>query len=204
MLAPLYGAPALLAREISVRRGLGWPGLLLMVTALGVLEAVVIDQSVVNPDYRDFDGWADLWQPTYVPALDLSAYAAVGFVLGHTVASFGAPLALAAVISRDGERPWLGRSSMLVLGGLYLTAAGLVLADHVSSEGWQLSTQQLVGALVVVAMLGRRRPETAEVGGRRCAGMLGGPRRRCGWFLSGWSWSLPSVGRSSGRPSWWP
>jgi hypothetical protein len=153
VLAPLYGAPALLAREVAVRRGLGWPGLLLVVTALGVLQAVIVDQSVVNADYRNFAGWSDLWQPTYVAALDLSAYGAVAFVLGHTVASFGAPLAIVAVASRDGARPWLGRWVVLILGVLYVAAAGLVLSDHVSSEGWQLSAAQLVGALVVVAVL---------------------------------------------------
>lgn len=153
VLAPLYGAPALLAREVAVRRGLGWPGLLLLVTALGVLQAVVVDQSVVNPDYRGFDGWAALWRPTYVEGLDLSAYAAVAFVLGHTVGSFGAPLAVVGVVSRDGGRPWLGRWTIVTLGAAYLLAAGLVLADHVASEGWQLSSPQLVGALAVVALL---------------------------------------------------
>lgn len=150
VLGPLYGAPAVLAREVAVRRGLGWPGLLLLVTALGVLQAVVIDQSVVNPDYRGFEGWAELWRPTYVPALGLSAYAAVAFVLGHTVASFGAPLALVGVVSRHGRRPWLGRWSAALLTLLYLAAAAIVLADHLASEGWQLSTGQLIGALAVV------------------------------------------------------
>ncbi|MDO9379662.1 MAG: hypothetical protein Q7T56_12510 [Nocardioidaceae bacterium] len=153
VLAPLYGAPALLAREVVARRGLGWPALLLLVTALGVLQALVIDQSVVNPEYRGFDGWSDLWQPTYVPALDLSAYAAVAFVLGHTVASFGAPLAVVGAVSRSGGRPWLGRWTALALGGLYLAAAGVVLADHLASEGWQLSAAQLAGALGLVALL---------------------------------------------------
>ncbi|WP_193612217.1 hypothetical protein [Nocardioides lijunqiniae] len=153
VLAPLYGAPALLARELAVRRGLGWRGLLLLVTALGVLQAVVVDQSVVNADYRDFAGWSELWQPTYVPALDLSAYAAVAFVLGHTSASFGAPLAIVMVASRDGARPWLGRGSALTLGVLYVGAAGLVHADHLSAEGWQLSATQLVGAVALVAIL---------------------------------------------------
>ncbi len=153
VLSPLYGAPALLAREVAVRRGLGWPGLLLIVTALGVVEAVVIDQSVVNPDYRGFDGWAELWDPTYVPGLDLSAYAAVAFVLGHTVASFGAPLAIVSVLSGRAGQPWLGRGTTITLSVLYLLAAGAVLADHVSSEGWQLSPAQLVGAVVAVVFL---------------------------------------------------
>lgn len=153
VLAPLYGAPALLVREVAVRRGLGWPGLLLLATALGVVQAVLIDQSVVNPDYRGFDGWSDLWRPTYVSGLDLSAYAAVAFVLGHTVASFGAPLAIVVVGSRGGGRAWLTRWSGLALVALFLAAAGLVLADHVSSEGWQLSVGQLVGAVVVVMVL---------------------------------------------------
>ncbi|WP_380166197.1 hypothetical protein [Jannaschia sp. R86511] len=167
VLAPLYGAPALLAREVAVRRSLGWPGLLLILTAVGVLQAVVIDQSVVNSDYRDYEGWSEFWQPTYVPAAGLSAYAAVAFVLGHTVGSFGAPLAIVSVVSRDGGRSWLGRWSAVTLGVLYLVAAALVLGDHVSSEGWQLSTAQLmVSLLVVVALVGIALRRTEGPGSR--------------------------------------
>ena len=34
--SPLYGAPALLIREVARRLGLGWPGILLMAAAFGV------------------------------------------------------------------------------------------------------------------------------------------------------------------------
>ena len=43
---PLYGAPALLIREVARRRGLGWPGILLLAAAFGVVEAAIVDQSM--------------------------------------------------------------------------------------------------------------------------------------------------------------
>ena len=36
---PLYGCPALLIREVARRRGLGWPGIVLLAAAFGVVEA---------------------------------------------------------------------------------------------------------------------------------------------------------------------
>ena len=64
--APLYGAPAVLIREVTRRFGLGWPTILLMATAFGLIEAGLIDQSLFDPAYRDITFWDDLRDPTFI------------------------------------------------------------------------------------------------------------------------------------------
>lgn len=153
VLAPLYGAPALLIREVGRRSGLGWPGLLLLAAAFGVLQAGLVDQSVFADDYRSIADWPALWDPTYVPGLDLSAYAAVAFVLGHVVFSFSAPILLVEELSGRRAEPWLRTRGIVAAALAYVAAAALVLVDHVGVEGWQLSGPQLVGVLVVTGAL---------------------------------------------------
>jgi hypothetical protein len=50
VLAPMYGGGALLIREVVRRRGLGWPSIILLALACGVLEEGLITQSLFNPD----------------------------------------------------------------------------------------------------------------------------------------------------------
>src|SRR5690554_5346782 len=49
--APLYGGGALLIREVGRRGGLGWPGLLALCLAFGVVEEAFVTQSLFNQDY---------------------------------------------------------------------------------------------------------------------------------------------------------
>lgn len=102
VIAPLYGAPALLIREVARRRELGWPGILCLAAAWGIVEAGVIDQSMFNPAYRDIDYWPYLFEPTFLPGPGLSAFAAVSFVAGHAIFSLGAPrLKMACPATKD-------------------------------------------------------------------------------------------------------
>ena len=77
---PLYGCPALLIREVARRRGLGWPGIVLLAAAFGVVEAGLVDQSMFSRDYRDIPYWYDIADPTYVAPIGLSIFLAVSFV----------------------------------------------------------------------------------------------------------------------------
>src|SRR5262249_11109786 len=47
----LYGSGALLIREVARRRGLGWPAILVMGLAYGVLEEGVFIHSWFNPSF---------------------------------------------------------------------------------------------------------------------------------------------------------
>lgn len=159
--AGLYGAPALLARDLVRRRGWGWPSLLLLFAALGVTQAGLIDQSLFSTDYQGYEGWAESRAATLVPALGISAFDALNFVSGHVIFSFGAPIALAeAWVPRRARGPWLGRVGTVVAIGAYLGVAGLILSDPESHSG--SPAQLAVTGAVVVALVGM-----AVVAGRR-------------------------------------
>jgi len=150
----LYGGPALLIREFVRRTERGWTSFLLLATAAGIVQAGLVDQSLFNDDYREIESWGDLYDPTSVDALGLSAYAAQSFVLGHAIYSFGAPVALleAAVPGRS-RSPWLGTRGIVVVAIGYLAVAALVLVDTLSNEPTRPTVAQLVGAVVVVTAL---------------------------------------------------
>ena len=64
ILGPLYGAPALLIRELARRFGVGWPGIMALAAAFGIVQAGVVDQSLFSESYRDIAYWAEMLQPT--------------------------------------------------------------------------------------------------------------------------------------------
>ena len=107
ILALLYGCGALLIREVTRRTGRGWPTILLLGAAYGVIEAGIVDQSLFNPS---FEGW-DFQAVTPMPALGISAWHAWTFVIGHSVWSIAVPIALVELLFPDRARaPWLGRA----------------------------------------------------------------------------------------------
>ncbi|GAB2517623.1 hypothetical protein [Nocardiopsis aegyptia] len=154
-LAPLYGAVAVLIREAARRTGRGWPTVLLLALAMGVVQSGLVDQSLFNPAYRDIAYWDDMRASTLVPGTGVSAELALTFLFGHMVWSFAAPIALVeALAPRDlARRPWLGWFGTSVLAVLYAAAALLVLDDHLDTEGFVAAPGQLVGAAAVAAAL---------------------------------------------------
>lgn len=150
--ALLYGCPALLIRELARRTGRGWPALLLLSAAAGLLQAGVIDQSLFAERYDDVRGWEETVRATYVAPLGVSAYMLQSFVLGHVVFSFSAPIALAeAVRPQLAHRSWLGRRGMIVAAALWLLVAGMILVD--SGDAERARAAELLTALAVVAAL---------------------------------------------------
>ena len=72
MLAPMYGGGALLIRETVRRLGRGWPSLLLLGLAYGILEEALATQSLFNPDYLGMH--IGLLKPAYIPALGIGGW----------------------------------------------------------------------------------------------------------------------------------
>ncbi|MDA2809463.1 hypothetical protein O4J56_02325 [Nocardiopsis sp. RSe5-2] len=159
--AALYGAPALLARELVRRRGWAWPSLLLLYAALGTAQACLIDQSLFSADYQGYEGWEEIREATLIPPLGISAYNAFSFIVGHIVYSFAAPVALAeAWAPQRAREPWLGRVGTVVAALAYAGAAALIVSDPESRSGSPLQltvAAGIVAAFVVAAVLiGRR------------------------------------------------
>lgn len=163
-LGPMYGGAALLIREVARRTGRGWPTILLLATAFGVLQAGLVDQSLFNPDY----GRYDFQHPVHVDGIEISLYYLVNFVTGHVVASIATPIVLAETWVRRPSEPWLGRWGLGIVCSLYLlaTAINFVGVKDEDGNGFQASGLQMsVAAAVVVLLvsaagLWRRRPPT--------------------------------------------
>lgn len=154
VLAPLYGAPALLIRELAVRAGLHWTGVLALAGAFGVVQAGVVDQSLFATTYLGYEDWDSQLRQTFVAPLGLGAASALNFLGGHVIWSFAAPIALVEGLDRPGPRcPWLRTPGLVTAAVLYLLAAVLVWSDLRDAGSDQASAGQLVGALVVVGLL---------------------------------------------------
>jgi hypothetical protein len=152
--APLYGAPAVLIREVARRRGLGWPSILLLAAAFGLIEAGLVDQSLFDPAYRDISYWDDLRDPTFLPWTGTSAYMLLTFVGGHVLGSIAAPIAMAESWWPERARgPWLGPFGLVVTALLWLAGSAFILGDQLSSTSFRISPTQLWGTVVVVLAL---------------------------------------------------
>lgn len=149
-LVPLYGAGALLIREVARRTGRGWPTMLLLGAAYGVIEAGLVDQSLFNPS---FESW-DFLAVTPIPALGISAFNALSFVIGHAVWSIGAPIAIVELWTPARRAtPWLGTPGLLATAALYLCGCYLVYRLVDLTENFLATPTQLAGAATVAAIL---------------------------------------------------
>ncbi|MGD9960721.1 hypothetical protein [Nocardioides sp.] len=181
--SPLYGAPALLIRELARRRGLGWPGILLLAAAFGVVQAAIVDQSMWSTGYRDIPYWEEMSVPTYLAPIGLSLYLALSFVGGHVILSIGSPIALVESLTPVRRRdPWLGPVVLWTLVVLYGAASALVLKDaYDTGEASATLGQLIASALVVVGLV----VAALRVGRRRASVVVGSvPRPLLVWGVA--------------------
>ncbi|MBD8058227.1 hypothetical protein IC607_04490 [Cellulomonas sp. JH27-2] len=165
VLAPLYGAPAVLIHEVAARTAMHWTGILTLGGAFGVLQAGVVDQSLFALSYLGYADWGTWVAATMITPLGVSGAFALNFLVGHAVWSIGAPVALVEAFDRSpARRPWLGVPGIAVLSVLWVLASVVVWRDIRDAGSDQASVGQLVGAvalaaaLVVVACTWGRRP----------------------------------------------
>src|ERR1700722_1905445 len=82
VLAPMYGGGALLIREVVRRTGHGWPSILLLALAYGIIEEAFTTQSLFNPNYLSLN--LHLLDPGYIPALGVGAWWTLFVLTLHT------------------------------------------------------------------------------------------------------------------------
>ena len=149
ILAPLYGGAALVIREVAVRTGRGWPGILLLAGAFGVIMPGLVDLSLFTEHETDVTGWDELWSPTSVPLLGISVHSGIAWALGHVVMSIGVPIALLeALAPKLRGRSLLGREGLVVVVILWLASAALVHSDS-RGPGSTPHPAQVAGVLAV-------------------------------------------------------
>lgn len=164
VLEPLYGGMALLIREIALRTGRGWPGVLLLAAAFGLLMTSQVDGSMWLARDPEIAYWDELRGGTLIGSLGFAVFPVLSWVTGHMVFSIGAPLALLdALAPQHRGRSLLGRPGLVVVVALSLTAALLIRNDseYASSDptGTQVGLSLLVSiGLAAVALSPAGRP----------------------------------------------
>lgn len=176
ILAPLYGTVAVLIREAVRRTGRGWPTIVLLSAAFGLVQAGLIDQSLFNPDFVDEPSWDRDRLPTHLPELGLSAKYLLVFVAGHVicavllgVAAFALPRRSDPVPGRV-PPPWLVGCGAVVLWGVHQLAPASWTGVAVAALALTLAAGcLLLGVLLLLGLIDhrlRRSQETVAQAGR--------------------------------------
>lgn len=149
-----YGSAAITIREVTRRLGRGWPTILLLGLAWGVIEEGLVTQSLFDPHYLG----AHLLQQGFIPLLGTSGPWLVFVLMLHMVWSVATPIALAEAIATpaDGgpQRPWFGRFGLVLFPVLTaLAAVAVFFASVPGVRGYDPDPLRLLGSVVAVVVL---------------------------------------------------
>lgn len=188
--APLYGGSALVIREVAVRTGRGWPGILLLGGAFGVIMQGLVDLSLFTKHEPDITGWDDIWSPTAVPVLGISVYALIAFTLGHALMSIGVPIALVdALAPKVRGRSLVGRKGLVVAVILWLASAALIHSDSRGPDSTPHPAQVAAVLAVAVALVLIARSRLGKPVAAASKGALGAPSPASRWaWPPCWPW----------------
>ena len=153
-LAPFYGGGAILIREITRRAGRGWPTILTLALAYGILEEAFTTQTLFNPDYLGLH--LHLLEPAFIPALGISAWWTIFVLTLHTVWSISVPIAIVeALVPRRALTPWLKGLGLGIVSVLFLLIASIMTMRSIQTDSHHFMasrTQFVVSALCCVAI----------------------------------------------------
>jgi hypothetical protein len=142
----LYGAGVLVVRETAVRWKTGWPSILLLGAAYGIIEEGLAVKSFFDPGWKDLGtlGWFGRW-------LDVNWVWTVWLTIFHAVVSIAIPIFLAECIwPRIRGQPLTSKRG-------YITAivllAGAALTINVLLTPYRPSVWHLLGAFAAVVFL---------------------------------------------------
>ena len=149
-LAPLYGGGALLIREFARRTGRGWPTMMTLALAYGMIEEAFVTQTLWDSNWVVGAHTLDYG---FIPALGLAGPWTLFMAGVHTVFSISAPIAVAETLAGSRRTtPWLGKAGLTITSVLYavvVLGAGIMQAVF----GHHASAPQLIGAGVVIAAI---------------------------------------------------
>jgi preprotein translocase subunit Sec61beta len=142
-LVALYGAGALLCRELAVRFGLGLPGLALLGAAYGVYEEALVDRFWFDQGYADSTGigrYAEIWHTNVLLAVHLTAF--------HTAVSICSSVLLVTwLFPGVGHQTWIPRWGLVVAAIAVLTVPFLIYDEYIRP----LPAQMLVALALGIA-----------------------------------------------------
>ncbi|WP_335986972.1 hypothetical protein [Glycomyces sp. MUSA5-2] len=147
---PIYGAGVLLIRELAVRRGRGWPTILLLAVCYELLEDGIGLQALTSPHLYDAADWGARILGFNVPYW----FANTGY---HAVFTVAIPIALTRLLfPSHRNRPYIGRFG-LTSTAIVMALGVLVLRVSVppsEDPGYQAPLPFVIGCLAVVLVVG--------------------------------------------------
>jgi hypothetical protein len=178
ILAPMYGGGTLLIREVCRRAGWGWPSMLALALAYGVLEEGITTQTLFNP------GWTGHHLHAYgnIPALGMGGPWTVFVLSLHMLWSTTIPIMFVELLTPGRRRtPWLGRIGLAATSVIFVAGAVVLTVGGYSQSDFRASVAQYAGCVVAMAVLillavflGRSRgPATRREGRVPSAWLLG-------------------------------
>lgn len=149
VLGPMYGAGALLIREITRRTGRGWPTMLWLAAAYALVEEAYTTQSLFNPNYLG----ARLLDLGFVPALGISFNWTLFVLSIHVVWSVATPILIAEGIAASRRtQPWLRTPGLAITVVLFLLGCAVTTSFSLHATPFRASATQLASAGVFVAI----------------------------------------------------
>ena len=150
--APMYGAGAVLIREVARRMRRGWPTIFVLGLAYGVIEEGLITQLLFNPSYSTYG--VEVTGPTYLPSLGINVVMTLSVITLHTIWSVCVPIAIVeALVPRRSTTPWLGALGLAVAAVVFLLGSSYIAVSISREEGFLASTPQLIGTFLASALL---------------------------------------------------
>jgi hypothetical protein len=149
LLAPAYGGAAVVIRELTRRTGRGWPTMILLALAYGLIEEGLETQSLFNPGYLD----AHLLDHGFVPALGISVPWTLFVLALHTVWSMSVPIALVEEWTSRRTVPWLRLPGLLFFAFLALAGGAATFAISYADGHFMATPAQLIITVVIVIAL---------------------------------------------------
>lgn len=150
-MAPIYGGGAVIIREFARRTGRGWPTMLTLGLAYGLIEEGLCTQSLFNPNYLGLH----LLKYGFIPALGVSGPWTISVMAIHVFWSMAVPIALTeALFAAERQTPWLGTVGLSVFTLIYLVGALLIRTGTARMDKFMARPPALVtiaAAAIIVA-----------------------------------------------------
>jgi hypothetical protein len=149
VVTPLYGGGAVLIRELARRRGPGWGRIALLGAAYAIIEEGLVIQSMFNPNLFN----AGLLGGTVLGVNWVWVEWTFGY---HIMWSIAIPILLTELLfPARRAAPWLGRTGVVIAGGVYAIGALALTAIFrlVVAPDFRAPAILLIGAALLVVTL---------------------------------------------------
>lgn len=149
-LAPMYGGGAVVIREIARRFNRGWPTIILLALAYGLLEEGIFIQTLFNPHYMGFS----LLTEAYMPSLGMGGWWTLFVLTLHTVWSISVPIAITeGLFPKRWETPWLGKMGLTVFVILYIIGDLMIRGGTSHQDHFTAMPTQLISVAIAVLVI---------------------------------------------------